>query len=530
MTEVDVETGALNVRKQEAWINTFTPELTYVMRCNTDVTSLSSGTAIKAVVLYISNYITKSSLKTHVVFEVICDIFAKSSDVLQSHLPEKEKARWLVGKIVNLLAVKLELGAPMLAMYLLGHPDHYTDHKFIPFYWKTFVNDVRNYWTLPDEEPEGSDNVIIIRQGSNLHGFSPVMDYTLRNQQLVNLSLYDWVRQCKRIPKCKTKKNKDVEESSLETIKDPEDALDVDCPSQAGKIPKNSYVFLDGHTFQKTHHLQMRKDDEFLIPNFIGGTLPRHDSGDHEYYCCVMLTLFRPWRSGADLKKPEENWHEAFSSYEFTDHQKQLMNNLNLRYECLDERDDFHAQMWKNDGSTLIVPRWDEEVAKEMGDDYFPTVHPKSGDFDEAIEVALAKQEHTDLLHLQQMKDMRDILRGAHWTHEGINVEKITPLSQPDRMLSGGQWASEVQKKKDEVIAQRMKSLPESQEKDKQNNSFKPNEVKVVDKRYLEKQFHSPEFKATVDATSSDFNLNAEQDRAFRIVANHAISPYSDQL
>lgn len=145
MTEVDVETGALNVRKQEAWINTFTPELTYVMRCNTDVTSLSSGTAIKAVVLYISNYITKSSLKTHVVFEVICDIFAKSSDVLQSHLPEKEKARWLVGKIVNLLAVKLELGAPMLAMYLLGHPDHYTDHKFIPFYWKTFVNDVRNY-------------------------------------------------------------------------------------------------------------------------------------------------------------------------------------------------------------------------------------------------------------------------------------------------------------------------------------------------------------------------------------------------
>ncbi len=54
--------------------------------------------------------------------------------------------------------------------------------------------------------------------------------------------------------------------------------------------------------------------------------------------------------------------------------------------------------------------------------------------------------------------------------------------------------------------------------------------MKVVDKRYLEKQFHSPEFKATVDATSSDFNLNAEQDRAFRIVANHAISPYSDQL
>lgn len=138
------------------------------------------------------------------------------------------------------------------------------------------------------------------------------------------------------------------------------------------------------------------------------------------------------------------------------------MNNLNLRYECLDERDDFHAQMWKNDSSTLIVPSWDKEVAKEMGDDYFPTVHPKSDDFDKTIEVALAKQRHTDLLHLQQIKDMHNILRGAHRTCEGINVKKITPLSQPDRMLSGGQWASEVQKKKDEVIARCMKSLPES--------------------------------------------------------------------
>lgn len=89
---MDTETGALNIKKHKAWLNTFTPELTYIMQCNTDVTSLSSGTAIKAVVLYISNYITKTSLKTHVVFDVIQDIFGKTTDILQSHLPEKEKA------------------------------------------------------------------------------------------------------------------------------------------------------------------------------------------------------------------------------------------------------------------------------------------------------------------------------------------------------------------------------------------------------------------------------------------------------
>jgi hypothetical protein len=54
-TEVDPQTGALNIKKGEQWLNTITPVLTYVLRCNTDVTSLMSGTAVKAVVAYISD-------------------------------------------------------------------------------------------------------------------------------------------------------------------------------------------------------------------------------------------------------------------------------------------------------------------------------------------------------------------------------------------------------------------------------------------------------------------------------------------
>ncbi len=49
------------------------------------------------------------------------------------------------------------------------------------------------------------------------------------------------------------------------------------------------------------------------------------------------------------------------------------MDNFNLRYEYLDEHDDFHAQMHKNDGSGLLIPSWDDEIANELGDDYFPS-------------------------------------------------------------------------------------------------------------------------------------------------------------
>ncbi|KAF9031155.1 hypothetical protein BJ165DRAFT_1305908, partial [Panaeolus papilionaceus] len=69
--------GSIFMKKTEQYLNTFHPTITYLYRCNTDVTSLMSGTAIKAVVMYVTDYITKSSLKTHTIFETIRAQFSK---------------------------------------------------------------------------------------------------------------------------------------------------------------------------------------------------------------------------------------------------------------------------------------------------------------------------------------------------------------------------------------------------------------------------------------------------------------------
>jgi hypothetical protein len=76
-SEVDPDTGSITLKKGEPWINTFSPLLTYLVRCNTDVSCIWSGTAVKAVLVYITDYITKSGLKTHGVFESIKSIFDK---------------------------------------------------------------------------------------------------------------------------------------------------------------------------------------------------------------------------------------------------------------------------------------------------------------------------------------------------------------------------------------------------------------------------------------------------------------------
>ena len=113
------------MKEIEPWLNTFTPLVTYLFRCNTDVTSLSSGTAIKAVVIYVSDYITKTTLKTNTIFDSIRSVFHKNAEMIGGTLPMQEKARRIMTKIVNLLSAKAEMGS-MIFMYLLGNPDHYS--------------------------------------------------------------------------------------------------------------------------------------------------------------------------------------------------------------------------------------------------------------------------------------------------------------------------------------------------------------------------------------------------------------------
>jgi hypothetical protein len=82
------------------------------------------------------------SLKTHIVFESICSVFRKNTEVLSGCESSHVKARKLMTKMVNTMSTKLEMGSPIICLYLLGNPDHYTSHQFVPFYWQSFVHEV----------------------------------------------------------------------------------------------------------------------------------------------------------------------------------------------------------------------------------------------------------------------------------------------------------------------------------------------------------------------------------------------------
>ena len=82
MSLVELETGALSLGQKEEWINTHNLLLSYLLRCNTDVTSLLSGTMVKAVLAYVTDYVKKTSLKTYSVPEAIQMLIQGSAELV----------------------------------------------------------------------------------------------------------------------------------------------------------------------------------------------------------------------------------------------------------------------------------------------------------------------------------------------------------------------------------------------------------------------------------------------------------------
>jgi hypothetical protein len=596
-TTVDSKTGALTMKKLEEWINTLTPALTYIIRCNSDVTSLLSGTAIKAVVAYVSDYITKNGLNTYSIFEAIRRILERNSELIGGNTEQREKARQLITKIVNTLTSKMEIGSPMASLYLLGNPDHYTSHKFITIYWRNFVREALKPWqtTGNTENDNDIEKVVLIKKKDTFIGLSSVHDYIYRPQKHEDVSLYEWSQMAKRVkgkkkPKQKNKIenpkyiktlynvtsddivecdsngifNKDMIDYEDDIDKQTTDIDDIEeslIDTDFNTDDENNVLFEDGHEqkrnqrrcsliqvdhFHEEHplhsshvaHFNPSKTD--VVLNFVGGSLPRRDRGDREYYCATMLTLFKSWRNGKDLKSETSSWHETFTNHNFTARQNKLMDNFNLRYECNDARDDYSAQLKKNNLSNTKLPVWlmSEELGDESITEFEATDQHDDDGTDEEEEYRINKYAGISLYgeFLQsQMKAAANSVINAGWldnSPDGLHCISTVPI-QPETEILGNKWKAVVQEKKEEIINMRNTRMVRKIAETNMNSiKFDENEVRIVNQSYLTCGFRceSNDVHFIMDETVKQFKLNTEQERAFRIVANHASNYDNEQL
>ena len=568
------ETGRIELKKMEEFINTFTTVVTYLLRCNSDVTCLHSGTAVKAVVAYVSDYISKFSLKTHTIFDTIRSVYARHLESLNTTSDRADVARRLMTKIVNSLTVKMEIGAPMASMYLLGNPDHYTNYTFVPFYWKSYVNYIYGKWAaenplLNEIEESEDEKVLMIKTGDTLYPSRLVDDYMYRPHLYAHFNLYNWVRLSRRHTVASRKKKSSDGDSSdsgtqealvLDDVAEISDEVDssindsdgesdnseetssctVDTDSTEGSEsnePKHvkGFPFLSDHPLAATHQVHCVRENHSIVPNFIGGALPREKDGNMNYFAITMLTLFKPWRKIEDLKSPDQQWETIFNLHQFSDREKEIMKYFQVRYECLDARDDYNAIM-RSQGS-------DEETPDPIIDDKFNDELCIEGHYDAIVEDSITDEQAymstegvIGARRRDNRREIRDTLSGIGWLNtssagdHNIYIDKDRVI--PESYIPGKTWRIIVESKKQEKIRERMSRNISSTSITAQSTPFAGvhNTVRVVTMDELQNSQYIKHEDDQVEQVAHEFSLNEEQERAYRIAAKHVLGRETSQL
>jgi hypothetical protein len=469
----------------------------------------------------VSDYVTKPGLKTYSIFDTIRQVFDRNSELISGSTDRKSTARSLMIKIVNALTAKMEIGSPMACLYQYGNPDHYTDHKFVNCYWRNYVQEVQSVWG--SNQSDKPAKVVLNKNQGEYVGLSSVQDYMHRPFIYSDFNLYDWIRWSKKSKGTKTQllKCDDIKEDSSANEYDKEivdndlDELDIieNQTSQSGggtnntckssdydstnydflekpinadedddtsdelnigdnnaqhlyEDVNNEYQFLKTHPQFQIHYVHCVDENDMLVPNFLGGPLPRCDQGDREFYCLTMLTLFKPWRTGKDLKSTNNTWDETFNQHKFTARQEQLMKNFNLRYECLDARDDYSAKLKDKKLESGIFPSWaSSEVLKDLDHNTF-LEYNDDGPIDEFTEESTYLEPTVrHLKKLEEMNHIENVIQNAGWLNKcPQEIEKIDTGIELEVNIPGSKWASIVKSAKDAILTEQGKHLPVNEE------------------------------------------------------------------
>ncbi|KAF5344629.1 hypothetical protein D9757_013899 [Collybiopsis confluens] len=273
-------------------------------------------------------------------------------------------------------------------------------------------------------------------------------------------------------------------------------------PASSEDVPEingKRLEFLSGHPLCKTHFVGRSRDWKKTVPNFTGGPLPRRDKEDREFYCCTMLVFFQPWRTGEELKLPGQLWHDAFTEYKFSERHDLYMKNMNLRYECLDARDNYRAQLLAGN-QTVLPPSisssdllFTQSAAETIGD--MPD-SDETDDFPDAIvlydpETAMVKGRKW-LARERGMQVMQDILTECGWmsaltTQTSKADIEMVPKDVPQRPAQS--WSIAVQIMCQELLLKQRDEYGRPNDDGKKTSTarYKPNVVEICDKYFFEK-------------------------------------------
>ncbi|KZV89335.1 hypothetical protein EXIGLDRAFT_594028, partial [Exidia glandulosa HHB12029] len=154
-SSVDPETGELNLRCLDGLVNNYNPTMLEALRCNMDIKFIGSGSSAKAILYYVTDYITKSPLKSHVSYAAL-EAAVKRLTAQEEDAPfesTQDRAKSLLQKCAYAMISHQELSSQQVASYLTDQEDHFTSHLFSNLYWPSFERFISQHDPSPECDP-----------------------------------------------------------------------------------------------------------------------------------------------------------------------------------------------------------------------------------------------------------------------------------------------------------------------------------------------------------------------------------------
>ncbi|KAI0359121.1 hypothetical protein OH77DRAFT_1367691, partial [Trametes cingulata] len=557
-THIDEETGSIILRRLHPRIASYNDLVIFLMKCNMDIKFIGSGEAAKALLYYITDYITKPSLPVHVGLGALSYAIQKASEKFPSNADYEAslKSRGALTLTVNRMLSRQEISHQQVMSYLVGGGDFYTSHTFRTLYWGAFdrlfkkdnlgnENDAGNISddTMQDDEAEETF-VLNLQPTGSISAVNQQQDYMLRSTDPAfdKLSLYEFVGLVEKVKRSETR---------LQTGDD---------MNTRGRTSEPRGLFSSReHTQYNTHMLRLRT--KWIVPVVLGDRVPRCDRGEEERnaWARMMLILFVPWRKPSDLRETSESWTVAFERqrYKISARCTEVIANMNVLTECRDARDSFR-EMRRADALALIRSGLPMDISNEHTGVDEDEIHQEFQLFDRpdfidayeySHELSTSRKALDDKVG-EKTRELLDSCYGAR--HTGAETSSMYPASSDIHTSSVNLQSVTRQRIEDDepmlleqaAIMRTLKKhrRPGSTEEDENTRPRKKRKTFEVIENITQTQIGGstglPQSNDEIDflsrameQVSEEMKLrdNPEQERAFKIVCDH-LKTSTDQL
>jgi hypothetical protein len=578
-TIVDPETGSISMKRLHPRISSYNDLLSFCLKSNVDIKYIGSGEGAKALVFYVTDYVTKSELPVHIGLTAIQLAMNRTDAILQDMRKEgntEQKPPSLLVKVLNAIMGRVEVSHQQVMSYLVGGGDIYSSHQFKTTLW----NDIESYLEKPQrlgneeedvdmesdtidsdnetnldrEAVEGREDVdmlscdsIATLDGGDLpvrgeESFSieagddeevtvsnHIRDYVMRpsNGPISSMCFYDFVAltyKSKRSKNSVSRRKRHNQNSHMNDEGGDQNVL-------------NDHSFLASHPQSCTHILRIRKCEH--VPVLLGSRFPNPDDGEvvKEEWCKSMMYLFVPWRTLEDLRAPEQSWSEVFTQTVFSGTHRSIMQNIHVEKECKDARDT-HCRRWrerKRDERAMFANQPDMQV-----DIFVENEFDEDDDSDLYCDISRPDELDADV----DQSELTTALKRCGTFQPRKLVSKV--IGCDGRLMQDEDYEVVRMQEREMTALRQLKRPSDCNRKDnvpakrrRQSRVPKTTVNSILEEQDLEHTVITKEFPRTpeevqiiIEQVVADFNMesNEEQERAFRIVANHWKTGDTEQL